>query len=110
MLSSRTLFGLAVFCAMLSPCLLAEDWPQWRGAKRDGVWREGGIVTSLPAKLAYKWRRPIGGGYSGPVVAGGRVYVTDRLLATGVRNPDDPFQKEKLQGGERVLCLDSKTG
>ena len=24
-----------------------EDWPQWRGTKRDGVWRETGIVEKF---------------------------------------------------------------
>ena len=37
----------AVVCAVV--CLTAagihaEDWPQWRGADRDGVWRDTGIV------------------------------------------------------------------
>ena len=25
---------------------MADDWPQWRGPKRDGVWRESGIVET----------------------------------------------------------------
>jgi hypothetical protein len=88
----------------------ADDWPQWRGPKRDGVWRETGIVARLPKELSIKWRRPIGAGYAGPAVAGGRVYVTDRILAGGVKNPEDPFHKESLKGGERVLCLDAASG
>src|ERR1700736_6526286 len=63
-----------------------DDWPQWLGPKRDGVWRESGILDKFSkdgAKIA--WRTPIGGGYSGPAVAGDRVYVTDRLLAEGVK-------------------------
>src|SRR5262249_34484926 len=27
----------------------ADDWPQWRGPKRDGVWRETGILESIPS-------------------------------------------------------------
>ncbi len=27
----------------------ADDWPQWRGPKRDGVWRESGILKKFPA-------------------------------------------------------------
>ena len=30
--------------------LQAEDWPQWLGPKRDGVWRESGIVEKLPVQ------------------------------------------------------------
>ncbi|MCH7726208.1 MAG: PQQ-binding-like beta-propeller repeat protein [Planctomycetes bacterium] len=75
----------------------ADDWPQWRGPSRDGVWRETGIIEKFPAdKLAIRWRMPINSGYSGPTVADGRVYVTDRLTK--------PSQRE------RVLCFDYKSG
>src|SRR5438552_3861536 len=89
----------------------ADDWPQWLGPKRDGVWRETGILDQFPKdgpKIV--WRTPIAGGYSGPAVAGDRVYVTDRMLAEGVKNPDNPFSQEKVVGKERVHCLDAKDG
>jgi outer membrane protein assembly factor BamB len=79
----------------------ADDWPQWGGPKRDLVWREGGIVNSLPAvdpqtgMLPRVWTAKIGSGYTGPAVADGRVFVTDRLA------------DKKL---ERVLCFDAETG
>ena len=28
--------------------LRADDWPQWLGPQRDGVWRESGIVEKFP--------------------------------------------------------------
>lgn len=91
---------------------VADDWPQWLGPKRDGVWRERGILDKFPAGgPRVKWRKPIGGGYSGPAVAGGKVYVTDRILAPGATNPDNPFdRKRKIAGSERVVCLDAATG
>lgn len=76
----------------------ADDWPQWGGPQSDCVWRETGIVDKLPAGLLPRmWSAPIGDGYSGPAVAKGLVYITDR-------------QKEKEPGTERVLCLDAETG
>jgi outer membrane protein assembly factor BamB len=90
--------------------LLGDDWPQWRGPQRDGVWRESGIVEKLPEKLTYLWRAKIGAGYAGPAVAGSRVYVTDRMLDPGQSNPEDPFAKTAVGGGERVLCLDAESG
>lgn len=76
--------------------LRADDWPQWRGANRDGVWRETGILETIPASgLEVRWRAKIGQGYSGPVVARGRVIVTDHV-----------FEPEL----ERVLCFDEATG
>ena len=77
--------------AVLSLALLAgtavraDDWPQWRGPSRDGVWRETGILTAMPAGgLKVRWRARVGNGYSGPVVAKGRVYVTDHQPKTEV--------------------------
>lgn len=72
------------------------DWPQWRGLNRDGVWRETGIIDELPDKFEPRWTVPIGNGYSGPTVASGRVYVTDRL--------DEPKEIE------RVHCFEWETG
>jgi len=75
----------------------AEDWPQWRGVNRDGEWHETGLMTEFPSKeLTPRWRQKIGAGYSGPTVANGRVFVTDRI--------DEPKQIE------RVLCFDFETG
>ena len=74
-----------------------DDWPQWRGPTRDGEWRETGIVAKFAAaKLPTKWRAAIGPGYSGPTVAQGRVYVSDRLT--------------KPEEVERVHCFDEQTG
>lgn len=58
----------------------ADEWPQWRGPNRDGVWNETGILEMFDGpEVPIRWRVPIGSGYSGPSVSGGRVYVTDRL-------------------------------
>ena len=89
----------------------ADDWPQWLGPRRDGVWRETGIVKAFPKEgPKVRWRTPIGAGYAGPAVAGDRVYVTDRILAPEAKNPANPFDKSKVPGKERVLCLDDATG
>jgi outer membrane protein assembly factor BamB len=102
LVASVTLVALAV---------RADDWPQWLGPKRDSVWRETGILLKFPAEgPVIRWRTPIGAGYSGPAVAGGRVYVMDRRLAPGVGNPDNPFTKALVPGTERALCLDEATG
>jgi outer membrane protein assembly factor BamB len=89
----------------------ADDWPQWLGPKRDSVWRESGIVEKLPAggpKL--RWRTPIAGGYAGPAVANGRVYVMDRVLKPGAEAPANQFARGQTPASERVLCLDETTG
>lgn len=80
------------------------------GPKRDGVWRESGITASISGLPKYRWRKPIGAGYTGPAVAACRVYVADRILDEGAKNPDNSFNRAKIPGKERILALDIKTG
>lgn len=109
--SFRFRLYLAVFATFFGTSLLADDWPQWLGPNRDSVWRETGIVEKFPAGgPKVLWRSPIGSGYAGPSVAGGKVYVADRQLAQGVSNPTDPFAQGVIRGTERILCLDEADG
>jgi outer membrane protein assembly factor BamB len=107
-LSSRSLLA----ALLLAPAAAAADWPQWMGPNRDGVWKETGILDKFPDGGPKKlWSAPVGGGYAGPAVAGGKVYVHDRKPAEGGPKPASDFDsKTKLPGTERVLCLDAKTG
>jgi outer membrane protein assembly factor BamB len=89
---------------------LAADWPQWMGPTRDGVWAEPGVLTKFPAGGPKKlWAVPIHGGYSGPAVVGGKVFVTDYARATGDAT-NNPAKRSESKGQERILCLDAKTG
>ena len=91
--------------------LHADEWPQYMGPQRDGIWRETGILEKFPdAGLKPRWRTPIGAGFSGPSVVNGKVYVMDRTLPTGTNNPKNPFARGMIPGTERVLCLDENDG
>src|SRR5207248_10988513 len=80
----RRLAPVLLLTALAMLPLQADDWPQWLGPQRDGVWREAGTLEKFPAAgLKIRWRTAIGGGYAGPAVAGGRVYVADRQLSPG---------------------------
>jgi outer membrane protein assembly factor BamB len=99
---------LAVTC-VVTPFLHADDWPQWFGPKRDGVWREDGILDKFPTDgLKQLWKAPLGAGYSGPAVANGFVYVTDRRGP--LPDPKLPAKGISGEGKERVVCLNAKTG
>ena len=75
----------------------SQDWPDWRGINRDGIWNDPTVVQEFESEqIAIKWSVPIGPGYSGPTVSNGRVYVTDR--------------KENSSQRERVLCFDDQSG
>jgi outer membrane protein assembly factor BamB len=96
---------------LLATPALADDWPQWLGPKRDGYWRETGILDKFPdGGPKVLWRKPCGMGYAGPAVANGRVFLADRELDPKASNPDNPFGRSSVAGTDRVLCLDEKTG
>jgi outer membrane protein assembly factor BamB len=88
-----------------------DDWPQWMGPNRDANWRETGILAKLPeGGPKVLWRVPVAGGYAGPAVAEGRVYVTDYKTDADVNAVSSPQARPELNGQERLLCLDAKTG
>lgn len=106
------MFGrlLVLLSLALGASAPAADWPQWRGPSRDAVWREEGIVGSLPeGDLDYQWRVPCALGYAGPAVADGRVYLFEYEHADGDIT-DNPGARDKLTGVERLRCLASETG
>lgn len=94
----------------LTPALIqAEDWPQWMGPGRNNVWTEQGLLDKFPAGGAsVLWRTKVAGGYAGPAVAEGKVFVTDYVTAGNAKIAN--FERKESLGTERVLCLDEKTG
>jgi outer membrane protein assembly factor BamB len=96
-------------CVLVVGRALADDWPQWMGPHRDNVWREEGVLETFPAEgPRVVWRVPIAGGYAGPAVAAGRVFVTDYVTEADVKIAN--FERKSSTGSERVLCLDEATG
>jgi outer membrane protein assembly factor BamB len=97
--------------AALAAPLRADDWPQWLGPQRDGVWRETGLLDGFPKEgPKVFWRTAISLGYAGPAVAGRRVFITDFVPADESKVPGSGFSKGVLKGHERVLCLDECKG
>src|SRR5262245_54052751 len=91
---------IAVIASACVSCatLRADDWPQFRGPERDSVWRETAILDAFPPEgLKILWRAEVGWGYASPIVAQGRVFLTDAQLT--------PPKAE-----ERVLCFDAASG
>ena len=113
----RTLYPLLWTRGLLLPLLFlnidfvhSDDWPQWMGPSRDGVYHEPEQLKSIPAGgLKVLWRRPIAGGYSGPAVAGGKVFVPD-FVSSGGEAFNDPGKRAELVGVERLWCLNADSG
>jgi outer membrane protein assembly factor BamB len=88
----------ALFSSLLLSSVPGADWPQWRGPNRDGVWDESGIIEAFPREgLKIEWRAPVALGWSSPIVAGDRLWLTD-------------VEIENSKARERVLCFNVTSG
>jgi outer membrane protein assembly factor BamB len=86
---------VSTFSAAPAPERKKFDWPQWQGQDRTAVSRETGLLKDWPKggpRLVWKAEK-LGGGYSTPSVADGRIF------GMGFRGDD-----------EIVWALDEKTG
>lgn len=104
--------GVVLLVVSLSTAALAHaaDWPQWMGTNRDGVWPEIGILERFPRGGPTKvWSVPVHGGYSGPAVASGKVFLHEYKRHSGNANPSVAMRNE-LKGEERICCFDARTG
>lgn len=96
--TSRWGFCLAMCLCFISSNSMAEDWPNWRGPRHDGTWDGAKFLGDWrPEQSVIRWKKPIGGGYSGIAVAGDRLYVMDH-------------QKSDAKETERVLCYRASDG
>lgn len=80
----------ALSAALLAPALFgvavrAEDWPQFRGPAGQGHSAEVGLPTEWSESHNVVWKSPVPGfGWSSPVVADGRVWLTTAIEDGGV--------------------------
>src|SRR5262245_53582335 len=80
---------------VVTSSLVADDWPQWRGPKRDGISAETNLIKEWPAdgpKLLWKFNKA-GLGFASCIVKDGKLYTL------GTRDKD-----------EVVLVLDADKG
>lgn len=94
-----------VSCKLTLPLLIvlaggaarAEDWPEFRGPTGQGHSTEKGVPLEWSESRNVSWKtRVAGSGWSSPVVAGGRVWLTTALKERGA--------------SLRALAFDVKTG
>jgi outer membrane protein assembly factor BamB len=85
---------LLIFALHLGVQLFASDWPQFLGPTRDGVYPATDLAATWPTEgPPVRWQKKVGPGFSGPVVASGKLILFHRL-----------------EDKATVECLDSKTG
>jgi outer membrane protein assembly factor BamB len=75
----RTFFGVGILVLIFGSLCFAADWPQYLGPDRNAVSKETGIKRSWPeGGPEVLWTIPLGEGFGGAAVSGGKVYVLDR--------------------------------
>lgn len=95
--------------------VMSDDWPQWLGPTRAPIWRATGIMPEFPeGGPPLRWKQPLGSGYSGPAVAGGRVFVMEQIASENAgpnapqpnaNNNADNMPDESISGREQVICF-----
>ncbi|MFT4689846.1 MAG: outer membrane protein assembly factor BamB [Limisphaerales bacterium] len=80
-LSLLTLAGLmaGLFPTSGAAPLATTDWPQWRGPNRDGHVNPGAQWPDSLNSLRQVWSIKLGPSYSGPIVAGNRIFTTETV-------------------------------
>jgi outer membrane protein assembly factor BamB len=82
------------FSVLITLKSLASDWPQFLGPGRNGVYSGTNLAGNWPkAGPPTLWQKKVGQGFSGPVVANGKLILFHRL-----------------EDRETVECLDAQTG
>lgn len=85
---------LALNSALSCATAKASDWPQFLGPTRDGIYKGSDLAVTWPKEgPAVVWQKKVGQGFSGPVVAQGKLILFHRL-----------------EDKETVECLDAKSG
>lgn len=70
---------ICIAAPLLALGALAADWPQYYGPSRNSTSTEKGILRTWPAEgPKVLWTAPLGIGFGGPAVSGGKVYLLDR--------------------------------
>ena len=100
--------GRACCCVLalsLSPvCAIAADWPQFRGPTGQGHSDATGVPVRWGAGRNVAWKVPVPGrGWSSPVLARGRLYLTTAVGGEGGKGGEGGLSL-------RAMCLDAADG
>ncbi len=79
MLTTGKMGRIALLVTLSGTCAFAADWPGYLGPRRDGSSTQKGLLRTWPKEgPKVLWTVPLGVGFGGPAVSGGKVYLLDR--------------------------------
>ena len=112
----------AIGCTLSTPTLLpaqsySESWPQWRGPTRDGKVTGDRWPDRLQGDhLRLLWRKELPPSFSGPIVVGDRVFVTEtkdkkvEVVRALDRKTGSEIWKAQWEGAMEVLPIGKSMG
>ena len=75
----RTATLVMLLVALSVTGTFAAEWPWLYGPRRDGTSEQKGLLRTWPAEgPKVLWSAPVGAGFGGPAISGGKVYLLDR--------------------------------
>jgi len=81
MMKLRLLAGLLL---SLNSVSAAGDWPEFRGPTGQGIATAVGLPVEWSPEKNVVWKQPVpGAGWSSPVIAGGRIFLTTGVTGAG---------------------------
>lgn len=118
----------AIGMGLLAGATHADDWPQWRGPKRDGISQEKNLLKTWPKEGPKRlWQvKDVGFGYGSVAVAAGRIYLVGNkgldnefvaardakdgkpLWSTRIGKVGNPDQQPNYPGARSTPTLDGK--
>ena len=93
-------FALAVLISFSLSAWAADSWPEFRGPTGQGLLEKGSLPVEWSKAKNVAWQQQLPGvGWSSPVIADNRVYLTTAVKLAGAKDYS-----------LRALCLDAKDG
>jgi outer membrane protein assembly factor BamB len=77
--------GVCVAVVLGAGAVASAQWPQFRGPTGQGSARDAEPPLEWGERRNVVWKVPVGGGWSSPVVSGGRVWLTAAVAEAGAR-------------------------
>jgi outer membrane protein assembly factor BamB len=94
--------AVAATGGLRDPLARAADWAEFRGPGGAGQYTGSALVTEWGPDKNVAWKTPIpGSGWSSPIVANGKLFLTTAVPQGDSKKPDYSL---------RALCLDPKSG
>jgi outer membrane protein assembly factor BamB len=91
MIAWRHKWSLSLFVVLLAGAAAwSEDWPQWRGPRRDGSLSSAAAPATWPERLKLRWKLTVGEGHASPIFAGGRIFIFTRRQGKEAASSMDP--------------------